>query len=195
MPEKKMKICVVGCGALGSHLVLMGRNLKVEFTVIDDDRVEQKNIASQFHTKMGLSKNKTQALQQAMNGLFGLAIKTVPHRLTSNNVDSLLSGADVVVDCVDNGESRRVIQNYVRSKGIPCLHGALAADGQFGSVIWDELFKIDDENVRGQATCDGGEFLPFIVDVSSALVRCLQDYLEKDKKINMHLWPYKKMIL
>jgi molybdopterin/thiamine biosynthesis adenylyltransferase len=195
VPEKKMKICVVGCGALGSHLVLMGRNLKVEFTVIDDDRVEQKNIASQFHTKMGLSKNKTQALQQAMNGLFGLAIKTVPHRLTSNNVDSLLSGADVVVDCVDNGESRRVIQNYVRSKGITCLHGALAADGQFGSVIWDELFKIDDENVKGQATCESGEFLPFIMDVSLALVRCLQDYLEKDKKINMHLWPYKTMIL
>ena len=59
------KIVIVGVGALGSHLVLLGRNWSARFVVIDDDRVEQKNTQSQFHSRMGVGRNKAQAMQQA----------------------------------------------------------------------------------------------------------------------------------
>lgn len=195
MTSKIKNVTVVGVGALGSHLVLFGRNLNVGWTVIDDDRIEQKNVASQFHTRQGLGRNKAQALSQAMKGLFGKNIKAITHRLTADNAGPFLGGTDLVIDCLDNGESRRIVQNIVRELGTPCLHGALAPDGQLGRVVWDEEFTIDDEDVPGQATCEGGEFLPLIVETSAVMVRCMEQFIKEGKKIGMQVQPNYKLVL
>lgn len=191
--NERRVITVVGLGALGSHLIEFGRNLPVEFIGIDFDRVETKNLQSQFHSKMGVGRNKAQSIQQAMKGLYGMNVKGVPHKLTEQNTDALLAGSDVVVDCLDNAASRHIVQTFVREMDIPCLHGALAADGQFGSVLWDEMFRIDSEDVEGQATCEGGEFLWFIVEVAATMVQVLQAYLNEGKKLNFHIHPYRKL--
>jgi molybdopterin-synthase adenylyltransferase len=184
-----MKITIVGVGALGSNLVLSLRNIKAELKVIDFDRVERKNTMIQFHTLMSVGKNKTEALKQAMQGLFGVKIEAVPHRLTADNVNQLLGDADLIIDCLDNGESRRLIQNYVRAKGVACLHGALAPDGGFGRSIWDESFVIDDETGMGTATCENGEHLPFITTVVSYMAASVQRYLKAGKKIGFQVHP------
>lgn len=183
------KIVVVGVGALGSHLVLLGRNLPAQWKVIDFDRVERKNTLSQFHTKMGVGRNKAQALGQAMQGFFGKRLEVIPHKLTADNVEALLVGADLIVDCLDNGEARRVVQRFAQAQSVPCLHGALAADGQFARVIWDEHFQIDDENSEGQATCEDGEHLPFIAQAAATLAGAVQRFLEKGEQVNFHLHP------
>lgn len=182
------KIVIVGVGALGSHLVLMGRNFGASIKVIDFDRIEKKNVMSQFHTNMAVGKNKADALKQAMQGLFGIKIDAVPHRLTTDNVEQLLGGSDLVVDCLDNGASRRIIQNYVRAKGIPCLHGALAPDGGFGRVVWTSNFVIDNEG-GGVATCEDGAHLPFITIVASHLAFSVQRFLATGEQINFNIFP------
>jgi molybdopterin-synthase adenylyltransferase len=184
-----MQVVIVGVGALGSHLMLFARNFDANFTVIDFDRVEQKNTLSQFHTRMGLNRNKAQALQQTMQGLFNVRVNSIPHRLTEDNVEALLGNADLVVDCLDNGDSRTIVQNFVRENGIECLHGALSAGGQFGSVVWDETFKIDYEDKVGQPTCEDGEHLPFIIYVSSILALKVQKFIEDGTKSSAHLMP------
>jgi molybdopterin/thiamine biosynthesis adenylyltransferase len=184
-----MNITIVGVGALGSHVLLFARNVKGRFTVIDMDRVEQKNLMSQAHTKMTVGRNKAQAVSQSMQGLYGLKVKPVPHRLTSDNVEALLGGSDLVVDCLDNGESRRVIQKYVRANDIACLHGALSADGAFGRVVWDALFKIDDENVAGEPTCEGGEHLPFITMAASCMATQVRDFVNDGAQRNFNIHP------
>jgi molybdopterin-synthase adenylyltransferase len=184
-----VKIVLVGVGALGSHALQFARNVDAAWTLIDMDRVEQKNTSSQFHSRMGLGRNKAQALQQAMQGLFGLKLQAVPHRLTDDNVEQLLGGADLVVECVDNGATRRSIQAFVRARGLPCLHGALSADGMFGRVIWDEHFVIDDEDVVGQATCDGGQHLPFIALAGAALAQAIQDFVAHGQRTNLYVRP------
>lgn len=184
------KIVIIGVGALGSHLVLLIRNLPgVSIKVIDMDRVETKNVMSQFHTKMGVGKNKAQALQQTLSGLFGIKVDAVPHRLTVDNVDALLGGADLVVDCLDNAASRQVVQDYVRKKGIACLHGALDPDGQFGRSVFDEMFVIDHEGTVGAATCEDGRHLVFIARASSYLADSVQKFIEKGKKVGYQIHP------
>lgn len=182
-------VVIVGVGALGSHLALLARNLDVQLVLVDFDRVEQKNVLSQFHTKMGLGRNKAQALVQAFRGMFGVKVEAVPHRLTADNVDTVLGRADIVVDCLDNGASRRLVQDWVRAHDIPCLHGALSADGQYGRVVWDDLFHIDDEDVEGAPTCEGGEHLPFIAQVSAQLAFALQQHVEHDRNRSWDLFP------
>jgi len=175
-------------GALGSHVALFLRN-EAEIKVIDLDRVEQKNVLSQFHGKPGVGKKKVQSLQQTMQFMFGLKIEGIPHKLTSDNKDQLLSGADLIIDCLDNAEARKIIQDFVRKNKVPCLHGALAADGAFGRVVWEQDFVIDSETVSGAATCDGGEFLPFIGLVASLLARSAQEFLRNGKRIGFEVHP------
>lgn len=184
-----MNIVIVGVGALGSNLLFCARNVEARFTLIDFDKVEAKNIKSQFHSNMVTGRNKALALQQSMHGLFGLRLDAYPHRLQESNVATLLGPANLVVDCVDNGDTRRLIQNFVRAQDIACVHGALSADGQFGRICWDEGFVVDDEDVSGQPTCEGGEHLPFIVQVSSLLAGVLQTYVKTGKKTNLNVFP------
>jgi molybdopterin-synthase adenylyltransferase len=182
-------ILVVGVGALGSHVVQLLRNVDATIRVVDFDRVEQKNVASQFHAKQTVGKSKVVGLQQTMQFLFGLKIEVVPHKLVAENASELLGKADLVVDCLDNGASRRLVQVFVRAHSIACLHGALAADGTFGRVVWDEDFAIDDEPGEGAATCDDGDHLPFIATTAALLARAAAAFLKTGDKFGFQIHP------
>jgi predicted ThiF/HesA family dinucleotide-utilizing enzyme len=182
------RIVVVGVGALGSHAVLFARHLGA-ITVVDFDRVEQKNVLAQLHPRTAVGKNKAEALRQTLLGLFAVKIDAIPHRLADNNVAQLLGGADLVVDCVDNGATRRLIQQFVRHEQKPCVHGALSADGRFGRVVWDEIFAVDDESAEGQATCEDGAILPFAGQVGATLAGVVQDWATSGRKRSLQISP------
>ena len=194
------QVVVVGVGALGSHVVQLLRSENVNIRVIDFDRIERKNLTSQFYGLPSLGKNKAEALKQAMQFNWGLKVESVPHKLTANNADELLTDVALIIDCLDNGASRRLIQDWCRGfndyaatmdprQNIACLHGALAPGGDFGQVIWDERFKIDDEAGAGATTCEGGEFLPFIGVVSAYIARAAQLFLKDGVKIGYVIHP------
>jgi len=184
------QVVIIGAGALGSHLALLARNWGATICVVDFDRVEQKNTLAQFHSRMGLRQNKAQALQKALAGLFGVRIDAVPHKLTEDNAATLLEKAALVVDCTDNAEARRVIQRRVQAAGIPCLHGALSADGMFGRVIWDEHnFIADEEGEPGHATCEDGQQLPMFTLVAAQLAVTAQRFLDAGRRQSFQITP------
>jgi molybdopterin-synthase adenylyltransferase len=168
-------VTIVGVGALGSHAAQFLRNV-AKLRVIDFDRVEQQNVLSQFHSRSSLGRSKVVALQQTLSFLFGTKIEGIPHRLGDDNARELLGGAELVLDCLDNAASRSVVQRFARQTGLPCLHGALAADGTFGRVIWDDDFTPDSEGA-GAATCEDGAHLPLIGLVAAYLARSAQEFL------------------
>lgn len=182
-------VVIVGIGALGSHLVQFVRNEKCALRVVDMDRVEQKNVMSQFHGKPGVGKSKVTALQQMMDFLFKRSLQVAGHKLVANNIDALMKDAILVVDCLDNGASRKLVQNYVRSRNLPCLHGALAPNGEFGRSIWDEEFVIDSEAGAGAVTCEDGEFLPFIALTAAYMARSVQIFLRQKRKVGFSISP------
>jgi molybdopterin/thiamine biosynthesis adenylyltransferase len=182
-------ITIVGVGALGSHVTLLLRNMDANLRIIDFDRVEQKNVQSQFHNKLNVGKSKVQSLSGTMQLLFGLKLGTIPHKLTTENDDQLLAGADLIIDCLDNAQARIVVQNFARRSKTACLHGALAADGGFGRVVWDERFVIDSEVGANAATCEDGAHLPFIAITSAYLARAAQEFLATGRKIGFEVNP------
>lgn len=183
------RVTIVGVGALGSHLALLARNWDVELRLIDFDRVEQKNTQAQFHTRMGLGRNKAQALGQALRGMFGLKVDSLPRKLQADNVTELLGGARLIIDCTDNAEARRLIQGFARRGGVPCLHGALSTDGGFARIIWDEHFVEDEEASPGQATCEDGAQLPFYAMAAATLADVAQGFLESGARASYQLMP------
>lgn len=189
------KVTIVGVGALGSNLALALRAEDIQLKVIDFDRIEAKNTLVQFHAKGSIGKNKADALKALMQLGWGAKVEAVPQKLTVANVIQLLDGADLVIDCLDNGEGRRLIQGHVRHNNekpakprIELLHGALAANGAYGCVLWDENFTIDDAE-PGAATCEGGEHGPFILTAVGFLAYAAQRWLREGKKVGYHVYP------
>lgn len=182
-------VVIVGVGALGSHVALFARNWRNALVLVDFDRIEQKNTAAQFHTVMGRGRNKAQALQQAMQGMWANKPAAIPYKLSKDNVEQLLGHAALVIDCTDNAEARRLIQGYVKAKGIPCLHGALSADGSLGRIVWTEHFTLDEEGAQGQATCEDGENLPFHGLVGAQLAIVAQRFLKTGERRSWQMVP------
>ena len=164
------------------------RNEDLDISVIDFDRVEMKNVASQFHFKGSVGKKKAAAIRQTMLFCYGRKLRDVNNRLTADNTGQLLGGADLLVDCLDNAEGRNLVQVFARTQGIPCVHGALAADGGFSQVIWTESFKAD-AATAGAATCEDGEFLPFIQATAAYLALAVQAFLRQDRKVGYSISP------
>jgi molybdopterin/thiamine biosynthesis adenylyltransferase len=171
-----MKIVVCGVGALGSTAVLFIRNLGAELRVVDFDRVETKNVAAQWFVKQSVGKNKAEAIRLQLANFYGGKAEAMTVKLVDNNAAQLLGGCDLAVDCFDNADSRLVLAEAARASSVPLVHAALAADGTFGMIRWDERFAPDREDEAGQATCEGGEHLPLIGVVGATLARAIQDY-------------------
>jgi molybdopterin-synthase adenylyltransferase len=88
------------------------------------------------------------------------------------------AGAGLLIDCFDNAQGRAVLSAHARAVGLPLLHAAVAGDGTFGLVRWDERFIPDAEGHAGEATCEGGAQLPLIGLLSATLARAVQDFVQ-----------------
>jgi hypothetical protein len=127
--------------------------------------------------KPSLGKHKAEAVRLQLANFYGKTVEARAVRLAATNAAQLLAGAALALDCFDNADSRHVLADAARALGVPLLHGALAADGSFGLVRWDERFVADREDAPGQPTCEGGEHLPMIGLVGATLARAVQDFL------------------
>ena len=186
-----MKVVLIGVGALGSNLVLCARSIEgLEWTIVDFDRVEFKNTQSQFHPVTSIGKSKVESMRRTMFGLFKHRIDGRPVKLTDQNVEQLLGGADLVVDCLDNAPARESLKAWTDRHDVPCLHGGVAEDGEFGIVRWDDNFAIDKESAAGQQTCEAGEHTPFMLLVSSAMAVALQEFAaDSSRRLNFNITP------
>lgn len=171
-----MKLVFCGVGALGSTAAVLCRSLGAELRLVDFDRVESKNLSAQAYVKQSLGKNKAEALKAQLWNFWSARAEALPVRVVAGNVAQVCAGADLIVDCFDNRAGREVLSTHARAVGVPLVHAALAADGAFGLVRWDERFTPDAEDHAGQATCEGGEHLPFIGLLAAALARAVQDF-------------------
>lgn len=172
-----MRIVFCGVGALGSTAAVACRNLDATLRLVDFDRVESKNLLAQAFVKQSVGKNKAKALQLQLQNFFGVKVEAFGVRLVEANAAELLGEGDLLVDCFDNAASRTLLSQFARAHDKACVHGALSADGTYGMVRWDEDFTPDAEDNQGQATCEGGEHLPFIGIVAATLARTIQEFV------------------
>jgi hypothetical protein len=158
------------------------RNVEAELRLVDFDRVESKNLAAQWFVKQSLGKNKAEALRLQLANFYGAKAEAMGVRLAPTNAAQLLADCALAVDCFDNADSRLALSTAARAANVPLVHAALAADGTFGLVRWDERFTPDREDAAGQATCEGGEHLPMIGLVGATLARTIEDFVRKDRR-------------
>lgn len=122
------RVLVVGCGGLGGHLIDMLARIGVGMLrVVDGDVFEPSNLNRQLLSEvplLGVSKAKAAAAKISRINP-EISVEVVDSFLTEKNVRKLLMFCDVVLDGLDNIESRRLLAKECERAGIPYIYGAV----------------------------------------------------------------------
>lgn len=135
-------ITVCGAGTVGANLLEnLARSGQGPLRVVDQDKVEARNLRNQPYTSLQIGQSKTAALSELLYYAAGVQLEPVERTLREDNAAGLLRGSTLVVDGFDNAASRRAVQLACRKLGLPCLHVGLSRD-DYGEVVWDEHYQV-----------------------------------------------------
>lgn len=124
------RVVIIGCGGLGSASAeLLTRAGIGHLRLVDDDRVEFANLVGQSlfdEEDAQTGEYKVVAARRRLSRLnFAVAIEAMTARLNEHNADSLVSGADLVLDGSDNDATRYLINAACLKQGIPWVFAAV----------------------------------------------------------------------
>lgn len=142
--RSKLGIVVMGVGSLGSWLTdLLVRQGYYKIKVVDMDRVEGKNYGTQNYGSKDLGKMKAIATANNIYMRLGNQVDHFDRKVTKDNVNKLIEGYDLVIDCFDNVESRLILKNACKAKNMACLHVGMSTDG-FSEIEWNETYNVNE---------------------------------------------------
>ena len=125
---ERSRVLLVGAGGLGSPIALYLAAAGVGTLIVcDDDVVDLSNLQRQvIHSQASLGQPKVASAQRAITALNPrTTVIVVPQRLTSDNIDTLLPGADVAIDGADNFAVRYLLSDACVKHAIPMVYGAV----------------------------------------------------------------------
>ncbi|BDI21852.1 ThiF family adenylyltransferase [Herbiconiux sp. L3-i23] len=133
------RVLVVGAGGLGSTvlpaIVAAGVGAVV---VVDDDVVEESNLPRQsLHSSADVGRPK---VESALDRLVTLSSGTVTGhrvRVTAETAPALLDGIDLIVDGSDNFDTRYLVDDAARERGVPVVWGAVSQYGGQVGLSWE----------------------------------------------------------
>jgi len=169
------RVCVIGCGGLGGYIAEMLLRLGIlHITLIDHDVFDETNLNRQlFSTEDGIGKPKVLEAEKRLLAIDSSAnLRPIQTRVTAENAEKLLAEHDVVIDALDNIETRRITAKACESLSIPLVHGAIG--GWYGQVSVIMPGGDGLQPIYG-STCDNGidkslGNLPFV----AGFVACMQ---------------------
>lgn len=130
------KVVVVGAGGLASPVLTYLTCAGVgTITFIDYDIVSESNLNRQFlYHEKDIGELKAKIAKDVLNDLnSNITINYVSEKLNENNIMDFIQGADVVVDCVDNIETRLMVNRECLKMDIPLVEGGV--NGFYGFVM------------------------------------------------------------
>ena len=132
---KNAKVCVVVCGGLGGYIIEMLARAGVgQITSVDGDVFDDSNMNRQILSRVdNMGRVKVDQAKDRI-ALVNPDVKFHPVQafLDETNAQSLVKGADVVVDALDKIPVRFTLQEACEKTGVPLVYGAIA--GWYGQV-------------------------------------------------------------
>ncbi|MDQ0255849.1 adenylyltransferase/sulfurtransferase [Evansella vedderi] len=123
-------VSIIGIGALGTalanHLVRAGIG---EIRLIDRDFVEESNLQRQMlFDEKDVNSNKPKAIAANEKlSIINSEVKIIPivNDVNNGNIESLVSGSDLILDGTDNMETRFLINDVSIKLGIPWIYAGV----------------------------------------------------------------------
>lgn len=182
----KLKVTVVGAGAVGSFTTLAITKLGVEdVRVFDEDSVSEHNVSGQFYRVGDVNQFKVQALSNIVKEFNGVDIKgTIGYYK-----DQPLS--EVVIVATDSMESRKLVWKQVKKQGVTRFLIDSRMGGQVGLVyrinpdnkddvkFYEETLHSDEE--AEQVPCTERTIVDNVMFIAGLISRTLRSTLVTDK--------------
>ncbi len=136
---KKARVLVVGLGGLGGivseGLIRLGL---YTIGICDFDTFDETNLNRQLlSNEENMGKPKLEACKEKLLKIHS-AIEIIRYgKLTEENTDFMqdLASYHVVIDCLDNYESRELLHTLCKERKIPLVYGAIAGDYGYVGVV------------------------------------------------------------
>lgn len=129
---------VIGCGGLGSTVITALSSAGVgRLVLVDRDSPDESNLNRQFIYRSGQTGRKADiAGRWAVSVNPDVSVVSHPLELTDGNCAGILSGCDVLVDCLDTVAARRMLNRYAVSSGKILVHAGVSGfQGQVTVVV------------------------------------------------------------
>lgn len=174
----KKKALVVGAGALGTvvcnHLVRSGVGY---VKIVDRDYVEKSNLQRQMLFDEDDAENalpKAIAAERKLKKINSdVTVEAHVLDVTSENIEALASGVDIVLDGTDNFETRFLLNDICFKKGIPYVYGGIVASRGMSAMFLPGktpcLRCFFQEGETAGETCDTVGVISPIVDIIASL--------------------------
>ncbi len=124
---------IIGCGGLGTHVATSLASAGIgKIVIVDGDIPDTTNLNRQFVYREGQSDYKADVLRDWLMSVNpDVSAESYPVRFSPENA-VMLSSCDVLVDCLDNMESRMDLNSYAVMCRKPLVHGGIS--GMVGQV-------------------------------------------------------------
>lgn len=122
------KVLLLGAGGLGSPAALYLAAAGVgTLGMVDPDTVDASNLQRQvIHSTARVGKPKVDSAEETLKGLNpDVKVVKFQERLTSENIDRIFDGFDVIVDGCDNFPTRYLVNDASVMKRKPVVHGSI----------------------------------------------------------------------
>lgn len=136
---KKAKVLVAGAGGLGSpvstYLTIAGVG---KIILADFDSVDPSNLNRQFlHHEKDIGRLKIESAKEKLLSMNpDIEVETIAEMLTESNLETLVPECDIIVDALDNLETRHILNRLAIKRKIPLIHGAVTGyDGQVTTIV------------------------------------------------------------
>jgi adenylyltransferase/sulfurtransferase len=130
---------VIGAGGLGSPAAIYLAAAGVgQLTIVDDDVVELSNLQRQIlHHDADIGKQKTASARETLATINPeVTVTAIPERLQGENLESVISSVDVVLDCSDNFATRFAVNAACVKHRTPLVSGAaVRLEGQLAVFL------------------------------------------------------------
>lgn len=139
---KNSKMLIVGLGGLGcaaaQYLATAGVG---ELILLDFDTVSLSNLQRQvLHNNSRLHMPKADSARLSLEQLNPhIKIRSINQLLTENELNHVVSNADVVLDCTDNVDSRNQLDRCCEKNSVPLVSGAaIRMEGQVSVFTYEK---------------------------------------------------------
>ena len=136
---KNAKVFVAGAGGLGSpvstYLAVAGVG---KIIIADFDSVDLSNLNRQFlHHEKDIGREKIKSAEEKLLSMNPeIKVETIREKITDENAGSIVPPCDLIIDALDNFDTRHVLNRLAVERNIPLIHGAVSGyRGQATTII------------------------------------------------------------
>lgn len=136
---KSAKVGIIGTGGLGSPLLAylavagIGRIIAADRDVVDTSNLNRQIL----HWDKDIGKKKADSAREKLKEMNpSIDITVAAEDVTQENIDRIFRGVDIVIDALDNYQTRFALNDFAVRNRIPLIHGSVwGLEGRATTII------------------------------------------------------------